>query len=132
MSSPAARVFRSMPGELSGRDEFPVFINAAQRQRVQRGLFAHDYEGEAKEACSGEDASNRMLLQHDTLASDPTRALAAVYDFIGESLDAHDFERIGVDATTRQSILPPDLFRRFKNDSFWRDPQLHPRGVRIA
>jgi sulfotransferase len=31
----------------------------------------------------------------------------------------------------RQTILPPDLFRRFESDSFWTDPPLNPRGVRI-
>jgi sulfotransferase len=106
-----------------------------------------------KEAFFGEDTGNLMLLQYDTLVNDPARALAAVYDFIGEPAVAHDFERVSFDdkgfderagtpglhrvrprvgAIERQSILPPDLFRRFENDPFWRDPQLNPRGVRIV
>ena len=239
MSSPVAGMFTTMLGELSERNEFSVFINDAQRQRVLHGLFANYYDGEVdtevvfdtsrawctrlpalktlfpdarviacvrdtawivdsierlirnntfqpssifnyqpggtvysrveglvngdgmvgyaynalKEAYFGEDSSNLMLLQYDTLANDPARALAAVYDFIGEPLYAHDFERVSFDdkgfdkragtpglhhvrphvgATARQSILPPDLFRRFENDPFWRDPQLNPRGVRIV
>jgi sulfotransferase len=239
MSSPVAGMFSTMLGELSERNEFSVFINDAQRQRVLRGLFANYYDGEVdaevlfdtsrtwctrlpalktlfpeariiacvrdtawvvdsierlirnnafqpssifnfqtggtvysraegiangdgmlgyaynalKEAFFGEHTGNLMLLQYDTLVSDPARALAAVYDFIGEPAFAHDFEHVSFDdkgfderagtpglhrvrarvgAIQRQTILPPDVFRRFENDSFWRDPQLNPRGVRIV
>jgi sulfotransferase len=239
MSSPVAGMFTTLLGELSGRNEFSVFINDAQRRRVLRGLFANYYDDEVdaevvfdtsrawctrlpalktlfpearviacvrdtawivdsierlvrdnafqpssifnyqpggtvysrteglvngdgmvgyaynalKEAFFGEDTGNLMLLQYDTLVNDPARALAAVYDFIGEPAVAHDFERVSFDdkgfderagtpglhrvrprvgAIERQSILPPDLFRRFENDPFWRDPQLNPRGVRIV
>ncbi|HET7332276.1 sulfotransferase [Dyella sp.] len=239
MSSPVAGMVTTMLGELSGRNEFSVFINDAQRQRILRGLVANYYEDEVsadvvfdtnrawcsrlpvlktlfpdarviacvrdtawivdsierlvrdnafqpssmfnfqpggtvysrteglvngdgmigyaynalKEAYFGEDSGNLMLLQYDTLAKDPARALAAVYDFIGEPRYAHDFERVSFDdkgfdqragtpglhhvrahvaATARQTILPPDLFHRFESDPFWRDPQLNPRGVRIV
>jgi hypothetical protein len=30
------------------------------------------------------------------------------------------------------SGLPPDLFRRFENLSFWREPHLNPRNVKIV
>ncbi|GLQ93085.1 sulfotransferase family protein [Dyella acidisoli] len=239
MSGPVGGMFTTLLHELSGQNEFSMFINDAQRQRILRGLFANYYDGEVdaevvfdtsrvwcirlhalktlfpearviacvrdtgwivdsierlirnnafqpssifnyqsggtvysrteglvngdgmvgyaynalKEAYFGEDTDNLMLLQYDTLVNDPARALAAVYDFIGEPLYAHDFERVSFDdkgfdkragtpglhqvrsrvgATARQTILPPDLFRRFENDSFWRDPQLNPRGVRIV
>jgi sulfotransferase len=57
--------------------------------------------------------------------------------------DAHEFDqragtpglhtvRPQVGAIERSTILPPDLFRRFENDAFWRDPLLNPRGVRIV
>jgi hypothetical protein len=35
-------------------------------------------------------------------------------------------------APARQTILPPDLFRRFENLSFWREPHLNPRNVKIV
>lgn len=75
------------------------------------------------------------------------------YDLIGEPAFAHDFEHVRFDdngfhkrasapglhrvrprvgAVERQTILPPDLFRRFENDMIWRDPQLDPRGMCIA
>jgi sulfotransferase len=37
-----------------------------------------------------------------------------------------------VHAVARETVLPPDLWRRFENDSFWRDPALNPRGVTIV
>ncbi|EQD48428.1 sulfotransferase, partial [mine drainage metagenome] len=73
--------------------------------------------------------------------------------FIGETPVQHDFAHIDYDATafdlkagtpglhtvrpkvearTRETILPPDVFRRFENDAFWRDPVLNKRGVRIV
>jgi sulfotransferase len=79
--------------------------------------------------------------------------VAAVYDFIGQPSFAHDFDhveyaeeefdaRLGmpglhrvtakVQHVERQTILPPDVFRRFENDSFWTNAKLNPRGVRIV
>ena len=43
----------------------------------------------------------------------------------------HDVSR-RVTPTERQSILPPDLFRRYENDSFWMDPALNLRRVRVV
>jgi sulfotransferase len=115
------------------------------------GMVGHAYNA-LKEAYFGEE-TGKMLLQYDTPVNEPACALAAVYDFIGEPSYAHDLQHVSFDdqgfdqragtpglhrvrarvgATARQSILPPDLFRRFENDPFWRDPQLDPRGVRIV
>ena len=239
MSGPLAGAFSTMLGELSGRNEYSVFISDEQRQRMLRSLFDAYYgpeyaaevvfdtnrawcgrmgqlrqlfprgkviacvrhvswiidsvelvirkntfqpssifnfqpngtvysraEGLAngegmvgyaynalKEAFYGEDTANLLLLRYETLVGDPARALAAVYDFIGEPAYAHDFERISFQADEfdqragtpglhavrrkvslreRASVLPPDLFHRFENDMFWLDPALNPRGVRVV
>lgn len=68
--------------------------------------------------------------------------LALVYDFLGEPAFAHDFDNVDYDAeqfdlplgapglhrvraqvkyTPRATIIPPDLFERFDQMSFWRD-----------
>ena len=238
MSGPVAGLLGSLLGEMSGRNEFSVFIDDAQRQRVLRGVLDNYYadvsaavvfdtsrawcarlrvlktlvpearviacvrhmpwiidslerlirrnafqpssifnytpggtvysraEGLAsgegmvgyaynalKEAFFGEDTGNLMLLQYETLVGDPARALAAIYDFIDEPAFAHDFTHIDYDATAfdrkagtpglhtvrptvgaieRETILPPDVFRRFENDAFWRDVALNKRRVRIV
>lgn len=106
-----------------------------------------------KEAYYGEETDRLMLLTYETLTREPKEAMAAVYDFIGEAPFAHDFDKVDyaeaefdvrlgtpglhsvaakVRPAERQAILPPDLFRRFENDSFWTDPKLNPRGVRMV
>ena len=115
------------------------------------GMLGYAYDA-LKEAFYGEHADRLLLVQYETLTRDPTKALAAIYDFLGEPAFAHDVEHVDYDATAfdakagtpglhvvrpkveaceRATILPPDLFRRFENDAFWRDPKLNPRGVRV-
>lgn len=239
MSGPAAGFFNALQGEMSGRNEYAVFISDAQRRRILKGLF-DDYYGEEftadvvfdtnriwcsklrllkelyptakviacvrhmpwiidsieqlvrknafqpsaifnyqpggtvysrvealangegmvgfaynalKEAYYGDDTAHLMLLQYETLLSDPDKAMKAIYDFIGEPAFKHDFENVSYDANEfdaragtpglhavrskieaceRVSVLPPDVFRRFENDAFWRDSKLNSRGVRVA
>lgn len=238
MSGPLAGLMGALLGEMSGRNEFSVFIDDAQRARVLRGVAENFYaevsadvvfdtsrawcarmgvigslfpqarviacvrhmpwiidsierlvqrnvfqpssifnyspggsvysrvEGLAngegmvgyaynalKEAFFGEHAHRLLLLQYETLVSQPRDALAAVYEFLGEpafdhdvehvEFDARDFDmkagtpglhaiRPRVDAVERRTVLPPDLFSRFENDAFWRNPELNVRGVRIV
>jgi sulfotransferase len=116
------------------------------------GLVGHAYDA-VKEAFYGEDAHRLLLVQYETLVSRPAEALAAIYAFIGEPGFSHEFKNIQFDAAefdaragtpglhtvhpdirapARQTILPPDLFRRFENLSFWREPHLNPRNVKIV
>ncbi|GLQ50910.1 hypothetical protein GCM10010872_23590 [Dyella flava] len=239
MSGPLGGAFSTMLGELSGRNEYSVFISDAQRRRMLKGLFDNYYgpeynaevvfdthrawctrmrqlkelfpqgkviacvrhvswiidsiellirknafqpssifnyqpggtvysraEGLAnaegmvgyaynalKEAFYGDETSHLMLLRYETLTSDPARAMAAVYDFIGEPAYQHDFNDIsfqadefdlragtpGLHAVRKQvavrertSVLPPDVFRRFENDVFWLDPAFNPRRVLVV
>ncbi|HTW71901.1 MAG TPA: sulfotransferase [Acetobacteraceae bacterium] len=106
-----------------------------------------------REAFFGDEADRIMLLTYETLTGDPRRALSAIYDFIGEAPFVHDFGNVEYDATEfdarlgtpglhtvarvvrpneRRTILPPDLFRRVEQDSFWRDPAVNVRGVKIV
>ena len=231
MTGPVAGLFNTLQTEMSGKNEFSVFISDAHRQAVLKGLIENfyaiqtpapvvfdthrlwctkipvlnelfpqagviacvrevpwvidsverlvrknkyqpssifnyqaggtvyarvDYLAEKdglvgfahralKEAFFGEHTQRLMLLQYETLVGDPARALRAVYDFIGEPRFEHDFEHVAFDdgapfdqragtpglhdvrakvsPTTRKTILPPDLFRRFANESFWRHPE---------
>ena len=81
------------------------------------------------------------------------RAPAAFDDFIGEKLSAHDFDTIEFDAEEfdrrlgtpglhkvgrrvesqgRKTVLPGDLWRKYENDAFWRDPARNPNKVRVV
>jgi sulfotransferase len=116
------------------------------------GMVGYAYDA-LKEAFYGENADRLMLVQYDTLTSEPTKALKAIYDFIGEAYYAHDFDNVHYDAREfdlrigtpglhevrakvqpqqRTSILPPDLVRRFENDAFWKNAENNLRGVRIV
>jgi len=116
------------------------------------GLVGFAYDA-LREACFGEHAQRLLLVQYDTLVSSPRKALAAIYDFVGEPWFEHDFEnvefeegkacdeRLGtpglhavrrqVRTETRASVLPQDLFRRFEGDAFWRHSGEGMPGVRI-
>jgi sulfotransferase len=106
-----------------------------------------------REAFFSEQSSRLMLLQYETLTANPKRAMAAVYDFIGEVEFAHDFDNVCYDAAEfdarigmpglhrvgksvrvaeRKTILPPDLFRKHEVNSFWRVPEQNINSVRIV
>ncbi len=106
-----------------------------------------------REACFGDHADRLLLLTYETLTAEPSRALAAVYDFIGEAPFTHDFAHVSYDAARafdarlgtpglhdvapvvravpRRNVLPPDLFARFEPDAFWRDTARIPAGLRV-
>lgn len=112
--------------------------------------FAHNA---VKQAFYSDDPSNLMLLRFETLTTEPARAIAALYAFIGEPAYGHDFNdvqyeaaefdrRIGtpglhtvrpkVRPVARASVLPPDLFSRYENEVFWLDPALNPHKVKVV
>jgi sulfotransferase len=105
------------------------------------------------EAWCGEHADRLLVLTYETLTNKPKEAIAAVYDFIGEPVFAHDFENIEFDAAEfdrrigtpglhsvgrrvarepRRSILPASLVQKYENDAFWRDPARNPNNVRVV
>lgn len=113
--------------------------------------FAYD---SLKQAVYGGDGTDRLLLvQYESLTRDPGGVMGAIYDFLGEPGFKHDFEHVEfddhgfdakagtpglhsvgtkVEAKERQTVLPPDLFKRFENDAFWLDTRRLPKGVRIV
>jgi len=95
-----------------------------------------------KEAVYGEHASSLLLVDYDLLAAAPAKVMDLIYDFLGEPGFEHDFDNIAFDAQAfdaslglpglhavrpkvaveaRRTILPPDLFARLDDLSFWRD-----------
>lgn len=101
-----------------------------------------------RQACHGAHGDRLLVLQYETLTSDPAKAMQAVYTFIGEPAFEHDFDHVDYDVTEvderagtpglhtvrgvvkaepRETLLPPDLFKRFVRDAFWRDPERIPR-----
>jgi sulfotransferase len=106
-----------------------------------------------KQACYGAQRDQLILVQYETLTTDPAGTMRAIYDFIGEPYFDHDFDHVDYDVTEfdervgtpglhtvrstvkaepRESPSPPDLFKRFVNDAFWLDPQRIPAGLRVV
>ncbi|MCK9637586.1 MAG: sulfotransferase [Methylobacter tundripaludum] len=95
-----------------------------------------------REAFYGEQAASMLLLDYDLLAQAPQKVLPLLYQFIGEPLFDHDFENVEYDAPqfdfqigveglhrvrpkvefqSRRTIIPPDLFEKYSQLSFWSD-----------
>lgn len=95
-----------------------------------------------REACYGAFADRLVIVEYDLLTRRPAEVFGLIYRFLGEAPYAHDFAAVEYDAPAfdqqlglrglhrvhrtvaprpRQTILPPDLFRKYANLSFWRD-----------
>jgi sulfotransferase len=97
-----------------------------------------------KEAYYGAQASALLLVEYELLAQAPERVLRLIYEFLGEPWFEHDFENIAYDAPAfdealgisglhrvrprvavepRRTVLPPDLFDKYAQLSFWRNQE---------
>jgi sulfotransferase len=106
-----------------------------------------------REAFCGEQTGCLLALTYETLTTRPEQALEAVYEFIGEKPFKHDFNNIEFDAeefdrrlgtpglhrvgrsihtNERRSLLPPELIRKYENDSFWLDPARNPDKIKVV
>ena len=100
--------------------------------------------GMLKEAYYSEEASSLLLVDYDLLSTAPEKVLPLIYDFIDEPCFQHDFENVQFEAPEfdvnigvqglhsvsgavckkdRVSILPPDLFNKYSEMSFWKEQQ---------
>jgi len=116
------------------------------------GMVGGPYDA-LRQACYGAQRSRLLLLQYETLTTDPATAMQAIYSFIGEPAFEHDFGHVDYDVTEfderagtpglhtvrgtvkaepRETLLPPDLFNRFLRDAFWRDPERIPAGLLVV
>ncbi|HET6631918.1 MAG TPA: sulfotransferase [Rhodanobacteraceae bacterium] len=139
------RLFRANPFENT-----KLFNDDSERNSVysrvdtlaQRNRLVGFAWSALKEAYYGAQAGSLLLVEYELLAQAPEKVLGLVYDFIGEPAFAHDFEHIEYDAPEfdealgvrglhrvrpkvavqeRRTVLPPDLFQKYSELSFWRD-----------
>jgi sulfotransferase len=106
-----------------------------------------------RQAFFSNEADRMLVLTYRTLTTEPARAMAEVYRFLGLRPFRHDFENVTFDETEfdarlgtpglhsvgrcvlsveRQTILAPDLWARFENDDFWWPPAPNPQGVIVV
>jgi sulfotransferase len=116
------------------------------------GPVGSSYKG-LKEAFYGEHASDLLLVNYESLAREPEKVMLAIYEFLGERPCTHDYDNVKFDALEfdqrlgvpglhqvngkvefieRETILPPDIFSRFDNTSFWCSAQCNLRKVWVV
>ena len=127
-----------------------IFTSAQERAtvytRADALLNPHRMIGFAwsalKEAYYSENSDMMLLVDYELLASRPAEVMPLIYRFIGEEPFEHDFDNVEYEADEfdsqlvakglhtvrgkvelkpRQTILPPDLFKRFQDLVFWQD-----------
>jgi len=95
-----------------------------------------------KEAYYGEYSDRLLLLDYELLTQHPKKAIDLMYEFIGEAPFQHDFDNVEYEANefdrklgveglhtvrrkvefrSRRTILPPELFAKYKEMAFWQD-----------
>lgn len=93
-----------------------------------------------KEAFYSEQSEYLLLVDYELLTIKPDKTISLIYQFLGETPYAHNFENVQynesefdkklntkglhevrsqVEFKPRKTILPPDLFERFDGLSFW-------------
>lgn len=127
-----------------------LFNNASERAtvytRVEALAGANRLVGypwhALREACYSDFADRLIIVEYDLLTARPQEVFKLLYDFLGEEPFDHDFENVEFDAPEfdaqlglvglhrvdrtvvprqRETILPPDLYQRYDNISFWRN-----------
>jgi sulfotransferase len=149
------RVIRQNPWELSRIFDFEpsgTVYSRTEGLAGRNGMVGMAYNA-LKQAMYSAESDRLMILTYETLTQKPAQAMQAIYEFTGQHPFKHDFKKVSFDATEfdarlgtpglhtvrpavradqRETILPPDLWRRFEGDSFWKDPAFNTRGVRVV
>ena len=108
-----------------------------------------------REAVYGPQADRLLLVRYESLIDNPSATLAAVCEFLGEEVfafnpgriepcyDMIEFDRrlgtpglhdVGsrVAPRKRETILPPDLFKKHQAEAFWETLDLLPEAVSVV
>jgi sulfotransferase len=150
------RLIRKNAFDVSG-----LFGNATERATVytrtealsQGGRLVGFAYNALKEAFYSKNSHQVLLINYDLFAQKPEQTMALIYQFIEEGIFDHDYENVEYEAAEfnekiktkglhnirnkaefqpRQTILPPDLFERFNNLSFWAEPSYSKASLIVA
>lgn len=106
-----------------------------------------------KQAMHSAESDRLLLLPYDVLVAEPDYAMQQVYEFVGLPYFQHDFANVSfetnefdarlgtpglhvvhptVSIPNRETILPPDLWKRYAAETIWREPVFNTKDVRIV
>lgn len=136
------RVYQSAPLEMSAffkfRADTTVYMRCAQLG-ASEGAVGRPFDG-LREAYYGPFRDRLHLIEYTQLCTDPTGTMRRLYERLGEPYFLHDFRNVEmnfdlfdqqmgmpglhkvsreVKFVPRDTILPPDLFDRYRDDAFW-------------
>lgn len=105
-----------------------------------------------REAWFGPFAGKLIVVRYESLATNPSATIDALYDALGEARFAHSFEKLAHDEPEydaklgmpglhavrdrvamipRRSLLPPELFKQYGGATFWGEGHPNPGGVLV-
>jgi len=139
-----SRMFNFQPGSsIYGRVE--TLMNS------ENGLIGLAWSS-LREAWFREYAKKLIVIQYDKLVRDPRTIMGRLYEELREPAFQHDFDHVAYDAPDydasmgmpglhkvrekveyerREPCIPPDIFAKYADASFWLKPDLNRRNVMI-
>lgn len=149
------RIIRANPLHLSGM--FGHAAGGTVYTRVKTLMATDGMVGFAldalREAYYGAHADRLLVVDYDNLAREPEQILRIIYSFIGEEYFDHDFNNVEYSAEAfdtqmgtpglhqvrpkvermhHRTVLPPDLYERYRRHSFWMYPDENTRDVSVV
>ncbi len=140
------RMFRKTPYEttrLFGQEGDRATVYARMESLIRQNRLVGLSWTALKEAFYGEHSGRLLVVDYELLTRAPSETLRLIYQFIGEPwFEGHDFNNVEYSAEAfdsalgatglhtvrpevkfepRKTVLPPDLFEKFKGMDFWRD-----------
>jgi sulfotransferase len=128
-----------------------VYARAQTLMNFDAGLIGSAWSA-LREAWFSEDADRIILVRYDSLVRDPQATIERIYRELGEPLFKHDFDNVEYDhpefdaglgmpglhkvrsrvaPVSREPSIPPELFSRYADMSFWTKPENNKRGVTV-
>jgi sulfotransferase len=149
------RLLRNNPLQMSRAFNFQpgssIYARVETLMNSESGLIGLPWAG-LREAWFSDLAKRLIVINYETLARQPDLTLRCLYEELDEPVFAHDFDHVRyeeldyddhlgmpglhsvrekVEFKQRESCIPPDLFARYSDASFWARPDMNRRGVRI-
>jgi len=139
-----SRVFNYQPGAT-------VYARTGMLMNFENGLVGLALSS-LREAWFSNEAERLIVIDYDHLASAPEAVLRRLYEELDEPWFNHEFDHVAhdepdydlllgmpgmhkvrakVDLEKRELSIPPDVFTKHSNLSFWRNAEMNPRGVLI-